>query len=53
MSQLCSFSKRDSAEKIHVIMVINELPMTAAQVGKESTKAKHLATVLTSVQHER
>ena len=50
MSQLPSFSKREITQ---VIMVIDELPMTAAQVAKESSKDKHLATVLTSVQHGR
>ena len=53
MSRLPSFSKRDSAEKVHVIVAIDDLPVTAAQVAKESSKDKHLASVLTSVQHGR
>ena len=47
MLRLSSFSKCDSAEKVHVIMAIDELPVTAAQVVKESSKDKHLATVAT------
>lgn len=53
MSRLPSFSRRDSAEKVHVIMAIDELPITAAQVAKETSRDKQLATVLTSVQHGR
>ena len=53
MSRLPSFSKRDSAEKVHVIMAIDELPVTATQVAKETSKDKHLAAVITSVQHGR
>ena len=53
MSRMHSCSKRDSAEKVHAVMAIDELPVTAAQVAKESSKDKHLATVLTSVQHGR
>jgi len=43
MSRLPSFSKRDSAEKVHAIMGIDELPVTASQAAKESNKDKHLA----------
>jgi len=39
---LPDFSKCDSAEKIHIIMAIDELPVTAAQVV---SKDKHLAPV--------
>ena len=53
MSRLPSFSKCDSAEKLHVIMASDDLPVTAAQVANESSKDKHLASVLTSVQHGR
>ena len=34
-------------------MSFDELPATAAQVAKESSKDKHLSTVLTSVQYGR
>ena len=34
-------------------MAIDDLPVTAAQVAKESSKDKHLVSVLTSVQHGR
>jgi len=53
MSRLPSFSERDSTEKVHAIMAIDELPLTASQVAKESSKDKHLAPLLTVVQHER
>ena len=36
MLQLSSFSKCDSAEKVHVIMTTDEISTTAAQVTKES-----------------
>ena len=34
-------------------MVIDNLPVKAAQVDKEYSKDKHLASVLTLVQHQR
>ena len=51
MSRSPSFSKHNSAEKVYATVAIDELPVTASQVAKESSKDKHLAPVMTAVQH--
>ena len=53
MSRLPSESQRDSAEKIHSVMEINNLPITASQIAKGSAKDHTLAMVITAVQHGR
>ena len=40
----------DSAEKVHVVMQINDLPVTAKQIAKESKCDKELSIVLKSIQ---
>ena len=42
---------RDSAEKIHVSVQMDDLPVTATQIAKESKHDKELAVVLKSLQH--
>ena len=51
MSRLPSESQRDSAEKIHSVMEISNLPITASQIAKASAKDRTLAMVITAVQH--
>ena len=53
MSRLPSESQRDSAEEIHSVMEIDNLPITASQIAKASAKDHTLATVITAVQHGR
>ena len=40
----------DSAEKVHVLVQTEELPVTALQIAKESLKDQQLAAVMKSVQ---
>ena len=51
MSRLPSESQCDSAEEIHSVMVIGNLPIAASQIAKASAKDCTLATVITAVQH--
>ena len=53
MSRLSSETERDSAEEIHSVMGINNLPVTATQIAKTSAKDRTLGTVITAVQHGR
>ena len=41
----------DSAEKIHVVVQMDDLPVTATQIAKESKSNKELSIVLKSIQH--
>ena len=41
----------DSAEKVHVLIQTEELPVTASQIAKESLKDEQLSTVMKAVQH--
>ena len=41
----------DSAEKIHVVVQMDDLPVTATQIAKESKCDKELSIVLKSFQH--
>ena len=40
-----------SAEKVHVVMKINDLPVTTNQIAKESKRDKELSIVFKSIQH--
>ena len=40
----------DSAEKVHVLIQTEELPVTASQIAKESLKDQQLSAVMKSVQ---
>ena len=42
---------RDSAEKIHVVVQMDDMPVTATQIAKESKCDKELSIVLKSIQH--
>ena len=53
MSRLPTISQRDSAEEVHSIMEMDNLPVTAKQIAKTSAKDQTLATVITIVQHGR
>ena len=41
----------DSAEKIHVVVQMDDMPITATQIAKESKRDKELSIVLKSIQH--
>ena len=41
----------DSAEKIHVVVQMDDMPVTAIQIAKESKRDKELSIVLKSIQH--
>ena len=41
----------DSAEKIHVVVQMDDMPITATQIAKESKCDKELSIVLKSIQH--
>ena len=41
----------DSAEKIHVVVQMDDLPVTATQIAKESKCNKELSVVLKLIQH--
>ena len=41
----------DSAEKIHVVVQMDDMPVTATQIVKESKWDKELSIVLKSIQH--
>ena len=43
--------KRDSTEKVHSVVMTEQLPVLASQIAKASEKDKELATVITTVQH--
>ena len=43
--------QRDSAEKVHSIVMTEQLPILASQIAKASEKDKELANVITAVQH--
>ena len=47
----CQGQSLDSAEKVRVVMQINDLPVTANQVAKESKHDKELSIVLKSIQN--
>ena len=51
MSRLPSVSKRDSAEEVHNIMEMDNLPVTASQITKVTVSDRTLSTVITAVQH--
>ena len=42
---------RDSAEKIHVIVQTDDLPVTASQVATESLRDSQLSIVMKAIQH--
>ena len=41
----------DSAEKVHVVIQMDDLPVTATQIAKDSKRDKELSIVLKSIQH--
>ena len=41
----------DSAERIHVVVQMDDIPVTATQIAKESKRDKELSIVLKSIQH--
>ena len=52
MSQLPSLSeKRDSAEKIHSIVLTEQLPVLSCQIAKASETDKEISSIITFVQH--
>ena len=42
---------RDSAQKVHLLMQTNELPVTATQISKETLHDSELSIVVKAVQH--
>ena len=48
---LLSGQALDSAEKIHVIVQIDDMPVIATQISKESKQDKELSIVLKLIQH--
>ena len=42
---------RDSAEKIHVIVQTDDLPVTATQIAKETLCESQLSIVMKAIQH--
>ena len=52
MSRLPNLTeKRDSAERIHSVVLTEQLPILASQIAKASETDKEIASVLTYVQH--
>lgn len=43
--------KHDSAERVHSVVMTEQLPILASQIAKASEKDKEIATVITAVQH--
>ena len=41
----------DSAERIHVVVQMDDIPVTAMKIGKEPKRDKELSIVLKSIQH--
>ena len=44
---------RDSAEKIHLVVQTDDLPVTATQIATESVHDSQLSIVMKAVQHGR
>lgn len=42
---------RDSAEKIHIVVQSDDLPVTASQIAKESLRDSQLSIVMKAIQH--
>lgn len=51
MSRLPSLSKHDSAEEVHNIIEMDNLPVTATQIAKVMVSDLTLSIVITAVQH--
>ena len=41
----------DGAEKIHVVVQVDDMPVTTTQIAKKSKRDKELSIVLKSIQH--
>ena len=52
MSRLLNpYEQRDSAERVHSVVMTEQLPILASQIAKASEKDKELANVITAVLH--
>ena len=45
------FEKRDSAERVHSVVMTEKMPILASEIAKASEKDKELATVMITIQH--